>query len=457
MRKLLSFLIIIFISILASSCDEASSTYSNIKTIKYEESTESFLNPDIGFYNPLYYTLTPDGIDNVNKYDYCFGYNSLLHLRIDLSRFSFKTNNISDLELSDKAISDLDTLFNNINNASSTAIVRFAYDKFEGVSNLEPEVNIIEKHIISLCYLFNKYASCITTVECGLIGPWGEMHTSILANQETYNKLINVYLNNTTDTLILLRRPKFIYEYYGYTLDNLDTFNVSNNRLGVYNDGYLGSSTDLGTYDDREKETNFLSKINKGSNLNYYGGEVTIPSSEYNILNNAQDEMFKLGLSYLNSCWNDEVITRWKNTKYTGNDKLYKNLSEYDYINNHLGYRLVCNELKYSINSKYLSFNLSISNQGFGNLIRKKKLYILITDIDNNIMIKEEVSTYDLYNLNYNLNISSLENNTDYNLYLSLCDDYTNTPIRAIRFANDIWNEDLKSNLLLSFRCCNTN
>lgn len=451
MRKILSFIIIIFISILASSCDEASTTY-DVKTIKYEESTVSFENPDIGFYNPLYYSLTQYGITNINKYDYCFNYNSLLHLRVDLSAFSFSSNKSKDLELTNKALSDLDTLFNNINNASSTVILRFAYDKFEGVSNLEPKIEIIEKHIKSLCPLFDKYTSCITAIECGLIGPWGEMHTSTLANQDTYNRLIDTYLNNTNDILILLRRPKFVYQYYGYSLDNLDTFNVSNNRLGVYNDGYLGSSTDLGTYDDREKETNWLNKINKTLNLNYYGGEVTIPTSEYNILNNAQDEMFKLGLSYLNSSWNDEVIKRWKNTKYTGDNKLYKKLSEYDYINNHLGYRLVCNELKYSISNNYLSLDLFITNVGFGNLIRNKKLFILITNEDNNIIMKEEVSNYDLYNLNYNLNIESLESNTDYNLYLSLCDDFINKPVRSIRFANDIWDNDLKANLLLSFK-----
>lgn len=449
MKRILFLMYLCLISFLTISCN---SNLNNFNNIKYEESTDSFSNPDIGFYTPLYYSVTTEGISNINKYDYCFKYNSLLHLRIDLSSFSSCSNNTLDLELTDKALSDLDILFNNIDNASSCAIVRFAYDKFEGVKDLEPSIDMIENHIKSLCQLFNKYSSCITALECGFIGPWGEMHSSDIANQDTYNRLISTYLNNTTSTPILLRRPKFIYEYYGYTLDNLDTYNEPNNRLGVYNDGYLGSSTDLGTYDDRQKETNWLSKINKSSSLNYYGGEVTIPTSEYNILNNAQDEMFKLGLSYLNSSWNDEVINRWKNTKYTGSDKLYKKLSEYDYINNHLGYRLVCNELQYSISSNVIDLKLSISNVGFGNLIRNKKLYLLITDLDNNIIKKEEISEYDLYNFKYKLNLDTLSTNSEYKLYISLCDDYTNNPIRSIRFANDIWNDDLKSNLLLDFK-----
>ena len=104
----------------------------------------------------------------------------------------------------------------------------------------------------------------ITAVEFGLIGPWGEMHSSTVANQTTYNTLIPEYLSATPESMkILLRRPKFVYSYYGYSLATLKDFSVSFNRLGVYNDGYLGSETDLGTYDDRASEVDWLSKLNE--------------------------------------------------------------------------------------------------------------------------------------------------------------------------------------------------
>lgn len=448
MKKLFILILMLF-SIVLTSCFKKNNEHEDIIapeiTYKkeYQETTETFQNPDKGFYDALPYTILPEGIENINKYNYRFKYNSLIHLRMNISAFSKKNNNQKDLELTDKALSDLKTLLSIIDSKSSTVIIRFAYDNFDGKKDLEPEVSMILKHIESLCPIFNQFEKTITAVECGLIGPWGEMHSSAIATQETYNKLIKCYLDNTNNTIILCRRPKFVYEYYGYTLFNLDSFNVENNRLGVYNDGYLGSSSDLGTYTDRQKETDWLSKIN---NNIYYGGEVTMPNSEYNQLNNAQSEMFKLGLSYLNSSWNDTVINRWKNTLYTGNDDLYHNLTEYDYINNHMGYRLVMRNIEYSLENK-LYFKLKLENVGFGNLIRKKKLYIIIKN--DNYFYKEEIKEYDIYNLEYKLDISTLDKG-EYSIYLSLCDEYDTDIVRAIRFANnDTWLDSIKSNKIL--------
>ncbi len=417
-------------------------SFSNTNKIYYNESNTYIKNPDCGFYSPIYIKCSLDGVSDINN-NY-LNYNQLLHLRIDISAFSKMVNGIKDYEFTDKMLSGLDDLFEKIDDASASVIIRFAYDpSFDGNKNMEPQISMIKKHICSLRDLFFKYEKMITAVECGLIGPWGEMHSSDIAEQETYNILIDEYLKVLPQSLkLLLRKPKFIYSYYGYSLENLETFNIKDIRLGVYNDGYLGSESDLGTYDDRKKEVNWLENINENCP---YGGEVTVPDSEYNRLSNAVDEMFKLKLSYLNISWNDNVVDRWKKTKYTGQDALYKDLTEFDYINNHLGYRFVLETITYKIINNNISFNINYKNVGYGNLLKSKNAYIILKNNDN--MYKFE---FNEYNNNFNIDISEVKKG-EYDIYFVLADYYKDYGIRSIAFGNDnIWNDEIKANLIIS-------
>ncbi|UKI50126.1 MAG: DUF4874 domain-containing protein [Clostridium sp.] len=52
----------------------------------------------------------------------------------------------------------------------------------------EPSISMMEAHIKQLAPILNKYENCITAIEAGMIGPWGEMHSSACANKETINK-----------------------------------------------------------------------------------------------------------------------------------------------------------------------------------------------------------------------------------------------------------------------------
>ena len=92
-------------------------------------------------------------------------------------------------------LEDLDKIFNAIDEAGACIIPRFAYtfkssDKETGWSNLnrEAEMSMILRHIEQFTPLLNKYKHMITAVECGLFGPWGEMHSSeITKNPENFS------------------------------------------------------------------------------------------------------------------------------------------------------------------------------------------------------------------------------------------------------------------------------
>ena len=415
-------------------------------TITYEESIETFVNPDRGFYNHAYIPCTQDGVGSV-KEELLFR-NSLIHLRIDLSEFSSKYNGYKDLELTDRMLESLDALFQQINDSGACVIVRFAYDnQYAGNVDMEPKIAIIQKHIEQLTPIINKHKNMISALECGLIGPWGEMHSSEMANQSVYNIIFKKYLSCLDEDInFLVRRPEFIYKYYGLTLDTLHKFDYENNRIACFNDGYLGSSSDLGTFKDREKEIAFLEKINEN---NPYGGEVTVPGSKYNQLSWACDEMFRTGLSYLNINWNDEVIARWQATEYKLDDPLYEGQTEFTYITNHLGYRYVCKNLRYSISDTF-DFELNLKNVGFGELYKTKKCFVILKNSQNEYVFEYEYNKE--LKIEKSIEIDKIKSG-EYNFYLVLADEFDGHAIRGIRFANtDMYDENLQANLLAKIK-----
>ena len=415
-------------------------------TVNYEESVETFVNPDRGFYYPICLTAESTGIEQLGSTSKQIFNNNLIHLRIDIAAFSKAYNQNQDLELTTEMLNGLDAILTTLNNAGVCIIIRFAYDRdFGGAVDNEPDINMILKHIEQFSPLINKHKNMITAVECGLVGPWGEMHSSVIANQTTYNKIFAKYLECLDeDVVLLVRRPCFIYEYYGLTVNELDKFDYENNRIGCYNDGYLGSASDLGTFVDREKEIAFLEKLAKFP----YGGEVVRPESEYNHLSWACDEMFRTNLSYLNIQWNNIVIDRWQNTEYTLDDPLYKGQTEFTYIANHMGYRLVCESLNYIVDdNNILNFTLNIKNVGFGELLKPKKGFVILRD-----GLTEHVFEFDYNNeltIEQQIDLSNIDSGV-YEFFFVLADDYNNShAVRGIRFANtNMYDESNHSNKL---------
>ncbi len=426
------------------------------QNLNYQENTERINNPDQGFYRPIYVRVKEDSV-SYNK-NIVTDTTQLYHLRIDISAFSQANNETADKALTEAALSGVDELLSYLREKNKSAIARFVYDPgLSGASNKEPALDMILQHISQLSTILDQYHDTLTAIEVGLVGPWGEMHTSTMANKDIINALIDAYLNNTTEIPILVRTPKMIYNYLGITIDDIDTYRIESTakayRLGLFNDGYLGSSNDLGTYSNREKEVPWLALQN--GHLPY-GGEVVMPDSTWHNIENCLDEMFQLHLSYLNIEWNYNVIDKWKNSTYTeaaGTDSLYYGETAFQYIENHMGYRFVLENsiLEYDTAVSQFGIDLSLKNVGFGNLNRPMNMTLLLesetgetTSIDAGQFDGGEKITFQT-----DLNLTE----GNYNVYLKL--DKGNDKY-ALRFANDLWNEELQANRIGSFSKINS-
>jgi len=424
-RLVLSFLLLIISFTLLSCGDDSIVIEDNTITYGVEGfsgafKTDDVINPNAGFYSTRYISLKESG----NDIDLSCSM-SLYHLRVDLSAFSKANNESSDLSLTEDSLNALEEAFKIFKASKSMVIIRFAYDGFDGKSNCEPSLDMIKNHIENLSKIINKYSEIFMAVECGLIGPWGEMHTSDMANTSSFNSIIGCWIANISDLPILVRKPQFIIDYLG--IDDVDSYTPEGEdlRLGVYNDGYYGTELDTGTYESlsqRESYTKLIEKLN-----NPFGGEIIGNPEDNFSLDDVISEMDRVGLTYLNSEWKTSVIDGFKKKSYDG-------MSLYTYILNHMGERLYITSIAVSSNDDLFNVSLTFANYGFkdysGGL--SLKLYSKSGDTTNSVELDLSTSltaefsiesslsqelyleAYDSVGRNYELINGSYENNLTY-------------------------------------------
>ena len=347
-----------------------STNFVSASTISYEETVDSFDNPERGFYYPLYVSLHKE--NNIVSQDMR---HNLFHLRIDISDFK-------DSKLTEGALQTFNALLVNIKEHGGTAIVRFAYDKgFNGVAD-EPDIKLVKTHIKQLSKVINKNEEVVALVESGMLGQCGEVHGTNACTKENRNVVISSWLKYLDKKItISVRTPMHYTDWLGIDLKKLNTSKKKKtgmNRIGIFNDGYLGSRTDLGTYSDRNEELKWIVKQTKKT---FFGGEMVLYSdndTKRNTVSYMSKEGFKTHTTYLNSLWNNTAIADLKKEVYNGTDKLYNGLSGFTYVDNHLGYRYVLKKSNVKVSDENLLVSFSLKNVGFGNMINDKKATLVL-------------------------------------------------------------------------------
>ena len=465
---------------------------------EFKDCNEVILNPDMGFYSVIKIPLTENGIIDKSKYieqikhssnplkgDYPkedkdlwdLSYN-LIHLEFDISAYSIAINGNADIEfLSENSLHDVQEILSSFRGTNKTAIARFAYDPdFAGNMNSEPDnFQIILNHVKQIATLYCDYADILTAIECGMIGPWGEMHSSKYAVTITEDgklkpdyyivKIMHEYLEGLKSVQIpfLVRQPKFIYAYlntyqqvdYNFSLDsnneaypNAVPFYIpqpetDEYKIGLYNDGYLGSKDDSGTYKagNRQGEIDFMSAF---TNHTPYGGELI---GNYGIENGKNVSVINFSnvhLSFLNIGWNRNFLYDFNSLEYAGE-------SLFQYLYKHMGYRYLVTEAAFDCQAgiSNVKVNLTFVNKGFANLPfhRSKKVWLFFIPTGENPSGNEESfktsceSFKGQTSLNIQIDLSALKKGS-YDVYLKLSESDGNYPLQL---ANTGWNDKLKA------------
>ena len=445
-------IIYLFVSIFISKSFEIAYTSNSFK-----QSIEHIKNPDQGFYRPLMVYIKPNSFTHESNNP-----EQMYHLRCDISQFSGAVNSDGvDKKLTDSALNSIDNYLAQIKKENKNAVIRFYYDpNYEGNLDTEASLSMIETHIKQLSRILNKYKDTLTAIEAGMLGPWGEMHTSKLATNQNKALIFKYWLENTDEIPILSRYPQAIFTYFGKTLNEMEKFTVEPNdpgyRIGLFNDCFLANEQDMGTYMiDRTREINWLASINDHLP---FGGE-TCAVNYKSDLNICLEEMFLLRLSYLNIQYHTGVIDKWKKVYYDqslGSENLFYGMTGFDFIQRHLGYRLLIKSIdaNYEKYGKY-EIKVRMRNVGFGNLLKKKKVDIIFTNMNDKEISRSNVGEYKGENsIEFNGNFLSEGISSEYKVYLSVYGSIEDNKVYdPIQFANEnIYNNNLKAHLLFYVR-----
>ena len=373
-------------------------------------------NYDRGFYTPQVLHLKPSGGKSIGK-----PWAKLLHLRAEISEFSSNawlgidttggkhdtTRGVSQ-DLTEDALNVLQATFDSIRAYDGFAIVRICYDPwYNGRSTVTPDHEWVLKHVKQLAPVLSKNTDVIVALEMGMHGAYGEMHSDTNITYDRIAEATNLMLRNTPPELkILTRTGNYSAKVLGFDNWGVD-FHIDGEkfkeiasakgdtmyRVGMFNDGYLGTQYDYGTWGAdcatsicREEGVAWLEKY--GINTPY-GGEALTTADNYQVINTPEFlayEGFRTHTSYLNIQWNNNLIDSWKKTLFNIKDFDYDfervdSLTGFKYINDHLGYRFVLREswVSDTVGSDGIFHaKLRIQNVGFGNLTHKMKASLVV-------------------------------------------------------------------------------
>ncbi len=424
--------------------------------VPYEESSRLLSNPYEGFYHIRGYFLSDENPELSSQVAQHIAWDeefSLVLLQINLQ-------NYRSCPLSPGALSQLEEIFSAWETAGKQMIVRFLYD-WDGQAELhEPDsVAQVMEHMEQAAACINRHADHIYILQGVFLGNVGEMHSSALLDDDSMTRLAG-HLASLTDPSVFLsvRTPA---QWRGITgnrelPDPFPAFLSSSDnltgRLGLFNDGMLGSETDVGTYnlDSRYASDSLWAEGNRQEELAFQeslcryvpnGGEVVL-DNPYNDLPAAISDLRQMHVSYLNAAHDGAVLDKWKNT-VCSEAGCFLGSSGYDYIRAHLGYRYVLRDSsleKPKTPGDAPVFSLSLENVGFAGCLVPLQARILISntqsgqellcpaDWDLRLLESGALQTYTL-----DLPLDTLPKGT-YRLFLQLADPASG---RLIQLANE--------------------
>lgn len=183
-------------------------------------------------------------------------------------------------------------------------------------------------------------------------------------------------------------------------------------RVGLYNDGYLGSDDDLGTYLEtggaqgpitREHIIEWMEEYGKvvpygGDFVCNYNGDKRPPLNTGKYL---AYEGFRTHTSYIGGSMSDKCYNFMDTVTFVGPDPEYSGKTkEKEYARDHFGYRFVLRDSKIieSVGiGGLLKMNLKIQNVGFANNLVSKKATVILKNGSTTLELPMNVDPTKIY------------------------------------------------------------
>jgi hypothetical protein len=419
---------------LCIACAKSKSTQTTDtgKEIQYELSDEVFPNPERGFIHNIETHSEGESL-NTDVLASLKGENVSMILRL------YYLENFKDKPISDAELALIKTDMQKLRDAGVKCVLRFAYT--DDMSKSDAPFSVISQHLDQLKPVFEENKDVIAFVQAGLIGAWGEWHSSSngLATVENEKMVLEKLLSVLpAEILVQVRTPGAKQQIFNTTtpIDASIAFTAENRaRVGHHNDCFMASVNDYGTYNNVQADKEYISNE---ALFVPTGGETCPPDppSSSPGCSQATATMKLLRWTYLNLDWYKPIIDAWKVAGC------------FDELQRDLGYRLALETAsipdKIAVNED-LAVLINLTNKGYAPLYNFKAVSLVLKEKTSGELHEIELPV-DLrqckplaaFKIDSKVKTTDVPKGT-YDMYLKIADKATNLRSRSefsVRLAN---------------------
>jgi len=294
----------------------------------------------------------------------------------------------------------------------------------------------------------------IFVAKTGFIGPWGEMHSSTnnLTETGTMRDILFGMLDAfPEERIVMVRTPMQKLAVFENAVLSPEQAHDGSRiaRTGFFNDCFLASSSDFGTYESEKTRAQWLDYVGGESMYIVFGGETCSPS-DYASCENTIYEMEKLYMTWLNRGWHPDVLKSWTDKGCMPE------------VKKRLGYRFVLRETEvFKDNHPEGIFGVSftLDNTGFAAPVNPRLVEIVLRNNETGREFSHAVDTDPRFwfpgesvRIDRRIVLPSDMAAGEYTLLLRLpdpCENLYGDPRYCIRLANTgVWEEATGSNVL---------
>jgi len=329
------------------------------KEIQYEQSNDIFPNPERGFIHNLEIHSEGDPLDPAML-------TALKNENVSMILRLYYLENFKDQPINNAELSLITSDMQKLRDAGVKCVLRFAYT--DDMSGTDAPFSIISQHLDQLKPILEENKDVIAFVQAGLIGAWGEWHSSSngLATVENERKVLDKLLSVLpAEIMVQVRTPGQKQQIFNTTLPVSSAIAYTSEkaaRVGHHNDCFMASADDYGTYTNVQADKEYIS--NEGLFVPT-GGETCPPDPPGSTptCTVATSTMKQLRWTYLNLDWYAPTINAWKAAGC------------FEELQRNLGYRLALETASFpgqvAVNQE-LTVNIKITNKGYAPLYNHK-------------------------------------------------------------------------------------
>jgi hypothetical protein len=418
MKKLLSLLFLSFSVII--SC----------QNVTYASSDIVISNPEKGFYR--YTSSGSSGGYNLINQNTIAGYRTNENITV-IQRQFFLRDFITGIPITSTYLTNMQTDFNRIRNAGAKVIVRFTYTS-NSATRYQPTKAQILAHIAQLAPVVNANKDVIVSIQAGFIGRYGEWYytgsnefgngnyTILTTTQWNNRKEIVDRMTSSFDASIPLQL-RYVFakqKMYGNTFVG---------RIGFYNDSFLGTYGDSGTFNvsgiQSQPTAADITYWQTATVNNPVSGETNMVNAPRTNCANAILEMDRFNWSLINKDYLPTVISGWQtNGCFTT-------------IQKSIGYDFRLNSS--NITNGVLTINLG--NYGWANVFKDRRAFLVCkntsTNVNYSFVIDNNIKNIRTTNYTITTNLAALGLPVgSYKLFLNLPDPLISNKLYSIQTSN---------------------